>query len=44
MAELLPRVGDLARQAKRLNIGLTIDAEEVEPPRSVARTIRAAGA
>jgi RHH-type proline utilization regulon transcriptional repressor/proline dehydrogenase/delta 1-pyrroline-5-carboxylate dehydrogenase len=29
MAELLPRVLDLAAQAKALNVGLTIDAEEV---------------
>ena len=29
MAELLPRVIDLAVQAKALNVGLTIDAEEV---------------
>jgi RHH-type proline utilization regulon transcriptional repressor/proline dehydrogenase/delta 1-pyrroline-5-carboxylate dehydrogenase len=29
MAELLPRVVDLARQAKALDLGLTIDAEEV---------------
>ncbi len=29
MAELLPRVADLAAEAKALNVGLTIDAEEV---------------
>lgn len=29
MAELLPRVADLAVEAKALNVGLTIDAEEV---------------
>ena len=29
MAELLPRVADLALQAKGLNVGLTIDAEEM---------------
>ena len=29
MAELLPRVLDLAAEAKALNVGLTIDAEEV---------------
>ena len=29
MAELLPRVAELAVQAKALNVGLTIDAEEV---------------
>ncbi len=29
MAELLPRVAELAIQAKALNVGLTIDAEEV---------------
>ena len=29
MAELLPRMADLAVQAKSLNVGLTIDAEEV---------------
>ncbi len=29
MAELLPRVAELAAQAKALNVGLTIDAEEV---------------
>jgi RHH-type proline utilization regulon transcriptional repressor/proline dehydrogenase/delta 1-pyrroline-5-carboxylate dehydrogenase len=29
MAELLPRVADLAVEAKRLNVGLTIDAEEM---------------
>ncbi len=29
MAELLPRVADLAADAKALNVGLTIDAEEV---------------
>jgi RHH-type proline utilization regulon transcriptional repressor/proline dehydrogenase/delta 1-pyrroline-5-carboxylate dehydrogenase len=29
MAELLPRVADLAREARALNVGLTIDAEEV---------------
>ncbi len=28
MAELLPRVADLAAMARRLNVGLTIDAEE----------------
>jgi RHH-type transcriptional regulator, proline utilization regulon repressor / proline dehydrogenase / delta 1-pyrroline-5-carboxylate dehydrogenase len=29
MAELLPRVADLALEARALNVGLTIDAEEV---------------
>jgi RHH-type proline utilization regulon transcriptional repressor/proline dehydrogenase/delta 1-pyrroline-5-carboxylate dehydrogenase len=29
MAELLPRITELAQQARRLGIGLTIDAEEV---------------
>ena len=29
MAELLPRVADLALEAKALNVGLTVDAEEV---------------
>ena len=29
MAELLPRVADLAAEARALNVGLTIDAEEV---------------
>lgn len=29
MTELLPRVASLAREAKRLNTGITIDAEEV---------------
>ena len=29
MAELLPRVAELAMEAKALNVGLTIDAEEV---------------
>ncbi|MGE3829708.1 MAG: bifunctional proline dehydrogenase/L-glutamate gamma-semialdehyde dehydrogenase PutA, partial [Parvibaculaceae bacterium] len=29
IAELLPRIADLASQAKRLGVGLTVDAEEV---------------